>query len=261
MIRFFILNQYSAWFDPPIVGKPGAFELDPLPIVASGTVLELTGWALDGQGRPFASVAARIDEHPWNQGWTGVQRSDYGPAAVPKTASTGFQARIRLDTIAAGLHRVRLAGMTLDGKWRALGDSRRLIVTHPRAPLPPWAHPLVDGGEAEITDVDGNRLSRIDVYRLGSAVSFEGSLRRVTPVGKTVSLVAHNGETELHFPTWSAPTPNPKAVLFGGEIPPRALAPAAYRLFVDAPDASQRYVGRADTRCDLVVQRADPPRL
>jgi len=256
--RFHILNQYAAAISPPahLVCTAGTYLLGPVPIVAYGDTLELSGWGLDDRGRPFASIAARIDDCLWFEGWTGIGYSEgEGEAA-------GFRVRIRLDVVAAGRHEVQVAGKMRDGRWRALGERRQLTVANPSEPISPWAHLLADGGDAIIAGEDGNALTRIEVSRVEPAFAFSGILRRRIPIGKSASLVARNSAGgEFALPNWSAPASDPNVILFGGKIDPRALAPARYRLFVESPDASQRYVGRADTGCDLVVQRADVRRL
>jgi hypothetical protein len=172
-------------------------------------------------------------------------------------ARAGFCVRIRLDTTAPGSHAVRLAGMTAGGAWIALGAAEHLTITHRPDPLGAWLRPLLCAGEAVVTTVDGVDAAAWSVHTLrrDAACTVTGVLRRVSPPGRQVALIARPaaGGVECAVPGWSAPTSDPNVMRFGARIASGTLDVGAYDLFVAAPDAGGRFVGRAATECRLIV--------
>jgi len=263
-VRFFIHDRYPTAFGPPevLAATTPWFELDPVAEIATGDILALAGWALDGDGAPLRAVAARVDDQPWSAGWVGVQRPERRGKGLPaRFARAGFALRMRLDTMAPGTHRLELAGKTVAGRWIALGAREHLVVTHPPQVRSPWLRPLESVGEAVITGVDGVGDACWSTHRLAASDSstVTGVLRRVSPPGASVTLVACAADgNERRFIAWTAPTANPNALMFGARFAADDLPPGSYRLFVDAPDAAGRCAGRSDTGCRLVVGDAAP---
>ncbi|MGD0475795.1 MAG: hypothetical protein ABSB70_21610 [Candidatus Velthaea sp.] len=119
---------------------------------------------------------------------------------------------------------------------------------------PEWLGKLVDGGTSVIYDRYGTRIERL-VLREGAPVtSITGTICRSSPVSRSVSLVARSeaGE-EIPIPAWCFPSADSKEITFGANLCAGDLPPGRYRLFACARDASQRFTGRADTGCDLIV--------
>jgi hypothetical protein len=248
LARFFVLSTY-----PPALPRRAdlphlftSYHVAPIPLVSAGSVFELEGWALDDDKSPVIGVAAQVDDNPWHEGWTGVKRD----------ASSGFCVRIRLDGVKPGTHKLRLAAKTRDGRWGSLGPYLELLVTTGASVPNRWSQELIDGGEASITDEEGRPLTRIVLYRLSRSMVIRGTLRRSTPLGASVTLIARavDDDVEVALPAWGAPTNDPLQLLFGGELSADALPPNTYRLFIEAPDASERFVGRSDIGCVLVMR-------
>lgn len=255
-IRFFVLDAY-----PPSLPRRAdlanafnEYHVEPVGLVRAGGILELSGWALDHRGAPITGVAAQINDHTWIEGWTGIPRSD--GARTQRNALAGFRVRMPLDLVTPGTHTFRLAAKSRDGRWNSLGGRAEVLVTTDTVSDLRWARGLVDCGEASITDNDGRPLTQIVLYRVSTGLSIRGTLRRSTPLGPSASLVARaeNENADIVLPAWSAPTNDPRELIFGAEFCADDLPPKTYHLFVDAPDATQRFIGRCDTGCVLVVR-------
>lgn len=250
-VRFFVAERLSTANAPrsPALLPGDSFALDPIHMALKGGILAINGHIRDGERRRFVRVAAQIDDDAWQLGWIKAP-------SVPSETGVGFGIRLSLDTVSGGEHRLRIAAQYGDGAWAALGGDRRLIVASPPEEPSPWRRMIDDGGVAEIVGPGDAPAARIAHYRVRSNQFVEGRLRRATPIGLPLRLFARDaGGHDTTIPAWSARTADPNVVAFGAEIAADALPPGTYRMFVDADDATHRFVGRADTQCDLVVAR------
>jgi hypothetical protein len=260
--RFYVHDVYRSGLSPlsqRAAARPD-HQLDPILPAAFGTVLEVSGWAIDRQHRFFAAIAGRIDAGAWHAGWTGIDRPGLAArAGRHRFRLGGFGLRIPLTGFPPGAHTVEVAGRSAAGQWTAI-DTQPILVTAAETSLPPYLRRLADGGEATITRIDAEERPGVRTYRTmaGTAVLLAGTLRRSSPAGAPLAIIAERADgCAIRFHAWSAPAADPTQTLFGATLARDALDPGSYRLAVEAPDRSGRFIGRADTHCTLHVD-VDP---